>query len=96
LIDIVYENINKNISENKLKESIYKIINSHSPPKKGKKDLKIYDIKELSKNPRLIEIVVNDKEFFKKDYIRYIINKIREEYKLKGVFIDFIIREKER
>ncbi|NLI56635.1 ribosome biogenesis GTPase Der [bacterium] len=96
LIDIVYENINKNISENKLKESIYKIINNHSPPKKGKKDLKIYDIKELSKNPRLIEIVVNDKEFFKKDYIRYIINKIREEYKLKGVFIDFIIREKER
>ncbi|HON83156.1 MAG TPA: ribosome biogenesis GTPase Der, partial [Caldisericia bacterium] len=68
LIDIVYENINKNISENKLKESIYKIINNHSPPKKGKKDLKIYDIKELSKNPRLIEIVVNDKEFFKKDY----------------------------
>ena len=96
LIDIVYENINKNISENKLKESIYKIINNHSPPKKGKKDLKIYDIKELSKNPRLIEIVVNDKEFFKKDYIRYIINKIREEYKLKGVFIDFIIREKEK
>lgn len=96
LIDIVYENINKDISENKLKESIYKIINNHSPPKKGKKDLKIYDIKELSKNPRLIEIVVNDKEFFKKDYIRYIINKIREEYKLKGVFIDLIIREKKR
>jgi len=96
LIDIVYENINKDISENKLKESIYKIINNHPPPKKGKKDLKIYDIKELSKNPRLIEIVVNDKEFFKKDYIRYIINKIREEYKLKGVFIDLIIREKKR
>jgi len=96
LIDIVYKNVNKEIKEVDLKNSIYDIINKHPPPKKGKKTLKIYDIKELNKNPRLIEIVLNDKEFFKNDYIRYLISKIREEYKLKGVFIDLIIRERKR
>ncbi len=96
LIDIVYKNINKDIKEVDLKNSIYNIISKHPPPKKGKKTLKIYDIKELNKNPRLIEIVLNDKEFFKNDYIRYMIGKIREEYKLKGVFIDLLIRERKR
>jgi len=96
LIDMVYNNINKDIKEVELKEYIYEIINSHSPPRIGKKTLKIYDIKELNKNPRIIEMIINDKEFFKKDYIRYIINKIREEFDLKGVFIDLILKEKKK
>lgn len=96
LIDMVNKNINKDIREIELKEYIYNIINSHPPPRKGKKILKIYDIKELNKNPRVIEIVLNDKEFFMKDYIRYMINKIRDKFDLKGVFIDFIIKERKK
>lgn len=96
LINIVFENLYKDIKEVELKDFIYELINNHPPPKKGKKTLKIYDIKEVNKNPRLIEIILNDKEFFKKDYIRYIINRIREKFKLKGIFIDLIIKEREK
>lgn len=96
LINIIYNNIYKDIKEVELKELIYKLINNHPPPRKGKKTLKIYDIKILNKNPRLIEIILNDKDFFKKDYKRYIINKIRDELKLKGVFIDLIIKERKK
>lgn len=96
LLDIVYENMNREIDETDLKGTIFEIIHKHPPPKKGKKTLKIYDIKEINKNPRVIELLVNDKEFFKKDYLRYMIGKLRDRFDLKGVFIDLILKEKKR
>lgn len=96
LIEVVYNNIYKDIKEVEFKEFIYKLINNHPPPRKGKKTLKIYDIKVLNRNPRLIKIILNDEDFFKKDYKRYIIKRIRDEFKLKGVFIELIIKERKK
>lgn len=96
LLDIVDKNVKKEISDLDLKKAIFEITSLHPPPKKGKKLLKIFDIYEINKNPRIFEIYVNDKELIKKDYYRYIINKIREKFQLKGVYIDLIIKEKRR
>ncbi len=96
LIDIVFQNIKKEISQTEIKETLFDLIAKHPPPRKGLKTFKLYDVIIKNNNIKEIIITVNDKDFLKKDYLRYLEDKIRMKFDLKGVFIDFIIKEKEK
>lgn len=97
LIDIVYKNAKKELSQIEVKETIFDLISKHSPPRKGKKVLKLYDVMvKNNNNIKEIYLIVNDKDMLKKDYLRYLEDRIRLKFDLKGVFIDFIIKEKEK
>ncbi len=96
LIDIVFKNIKKELTQSEIKETIFELVSSHPPPRKGKKALKIFDVMINNNNIKEIFITVNDKDFLKKDYIRYLGDRIRNKFDLKGVFIDFIIKEKRK
>lgn len=96
LIDIVFKNIKKELTQNEIKETIFELVSNHPPPRKGKKMLKIYDIMVNNSNIKEIFITVNDKDFLKKDYLRYLEDRIRNKFDLKGVYIDFIIKEKRK
>ncbi|MCX8095501.1 MAG: ribosome biogenesis GTPase Der [Caldisericia bacterium] len=96
LIDVVFKNIKKELKQNEIKDMIFELIINHPPPRKGKKLLKIYDVLIKNNNIKEIYLIVNDKDFLKKDYIRYLEDRIRNKYDLKGVFIDFIIKEKRK
>ncbi|MDI6861708.1 MAG: ribosome biogenesis GTPase Der [Caldisericia bacterium] len=96
LIDIVFNNIKKELSQIQIKDIIFDLITKHPPPRKGKKLLKIYDVMVDNNNIKEITLTVNDKDFLKKDYLRYLVDRIRDKFDLEGVFIDFIIKEKRK
>jgi len=96
LIDIVYNNIKRNITQNEIKETILELLANHPPPRKGKKSLKLYDVMINNNSIKEIILTVNDEDFLKKDYIRYLEDRIRKKFDLMGVFIDFIIKEKRK
>ena len=64
-----------------------------TPQDKGKR-LKILYATQSSVNPPEIIIFVNDKELFHFSYVRYIENKIRENFVFSGTPIKFAIRER--
>ncbi|MBC7194873.1 MAG: ribosome biogenesis GTPase Der [Caldisericia bacterium] len=96
LIDIVFQNIKKEVSQTEIKETLFDLIAKHPPPRKGLKIFKLYDVMVKNNNIKEIILTVNDKDFLKRDYLRYLEDRIRMKFDLKGVFIDFVIKEREK
>lgn len=57
LIDIVFKNIKKELTQNDIKETIFELVSGHPPPRKGKKLLKIYDVM-VNNNNNIKEIFI--------------------------------------
>lgn len=96
LLKIVKENIDKKFSDSIVFKTILSIVTKATPPRKGKRSLRIYSAKIVKKNPKTIVITVNFPDIIKEDYKRYIISKFREKFDLKGVFIDIIFKKGEK
>lgn len=66
-----------------------------NPPKSKKgKTLKIYYMSQVTTRPPKFVIYVNDEELLHFSYLRYIENKLRENFNFRGVPISFDVRNR--
>jgi len=69
---------------------------AHPPPGRGGKVFKIYFAAQVGKPPPTIVLHVNDPDLAHFSYLRYLENRIREEFPYPGTPIRFILRKRER
>lgn len=95
LINEVYENLNKRIKTNVLNEVVLDAQIANPPKPHNGKRLKIYYASQVSVNPIVIVLFVNDENLMHFSYLRYIENSLREAFDFTGVPIDIKVRNRE-
>ncbi len=96
LVKEVYQQTQKRISTSILNEVIMDAQIMTPPPTHQGKRLKIYYCSQVSINPTIIVLFVNDPELLHFSYRRYLENRLREAFEFKGVPIKIIARLKEK
>ena len=94
LIDKVHANQNRRISTGVLNDVINEAILLNTPPSDKGRRLKIYYMTQVRVSPPRFVLFVNDKELSHFSYLRYLENKIRENFEFEGTPIVIEINEK--
>ncbi len=94
LIDLVRESQTLRIATGVLNEIMTEAVALQQPPSDKGKRLKLYYMTQVAVKPPTFVIFVNDKELMHFSYVRYLENKIRESFGLRGTALKFIIRER--
>ncbi|MGF0039196.1 ribosome biogenesis GTPase Der [Peptoniphilaceae bacterium SGI.131] len=95
LIDQVDENYSFRIRTGLMNSLLRDAMLLNPPPTKKGKRLKIYYMTQVTARPPKFLIYVNDKELMHFSYLRYIENKIRENFNFEGVPLVFEVRNRE-
>lgn len=69
-------------------------IEHHAPPTKGQRRLKIFYGTQVRTNPPIFLLHINDKKLMHFTYVRFLENRIREEYPFEGTPIRISFRER--
>lgn len=94
MVDLVHENLNKQISTKVLNDIFDEATMLKQPPTfKGGK-LNIYYSTQVSSNPPSFVLFVNDPKFLQFSYKRYLRNKLREYVDFEGVNFKLTFRER--
>ena len=94
MIDMVIENQTLRIATGVLNEIMTEAVAMQQPPSDKGKRLKLYYITQVAVKPPTFVIFVNDKELMHFSYVRYLENRIRESFGVKGTALKFLIRER--
>lgn len=90
----VYENKTKKITTSKLNEVMQEEINKYPPPAHRGKHIKIkYMIQLPTPSPTFV-FFCNHPKYIKESYVRYLENRMRENFGFEGVPITIFFREK--
>ena len=94
LAERAYENASRRVSTGLLNDVLREAILTNEPPSKNGKRLKIYYVTEVSANPPMFVIFVNDDTLMHFSYRRYLENALRRSFDFEGTPIRLIIRNK--
>ncbi len=82
----IYEEKNKNLTDNTLDKLLKNIIKKHKPSRgKGTKQPYIYNLKQIASNPPVFAIKMNFKADLHDSYLRFIENNLRYKFGFEGV-----------
>lgn len=95
IIDQVDENYSFRVRTGVINSLLRDAMLVNPPPTKKGKRLKIFYISQVTTRPPKFLIYVNDKELLHFSYVRFIENKIRENFNFEGVPIQFEARNRE-
>ncbi|RKR81559.1 GTP-binding protein [Mucilaginibacter gracilis] len=90
----VYENRNKKIPTSKLNDVMLPIIESFPPPAIKGKYVKIKYVTQISGIAPMFAFFCNLPQYIKEPYMRFIENKLRENFDFQGVPIQIFFRQK--
>jgi len=90
----VYENSNRKISTSKLNDVLLKEIERYNPPAYRGKHIKIKYITQLPTKSPNFAFFCNHPKYIKGPYMRFLENKIRENFGFDGVPIKTVFKEK--
>ena len=88
-----YEKWNIRISTGTLNDWLNRFKKVQNTPTDGGNRLKIRFVSEVKARPPTFVVFVNDKSLFKPNYMRFMRQKLGEEFGLEGTPIRFIVRE---
>jgi GTPase len=83
---------NKRISTSKLNQWLIGAVQRHSPPASSGRRIKIRYITQASSRPPTFVAFCSKPENVPQSYVRYLVNSLREEFKMPGVPIRFNLR----
>jgi GTP-binding protein len=92
--DKVYKNRNKKISTSKLNEVMLPIIENYPPPSLKGKYVKIKYITQLKGVAPMFAFFCNLPQYIKEPYMRFLENKLRENFDFTGVPVQLFFRQK--
>ncbi|TAH25497.1 MAG: ribosome biogenesis GTPase Der [Cytophagales bacterium] len=90
----VYENRNKKIPTSKLNEAMLPIIERNPPPAIKGKYIKIKYITQLPTHTPTFAFFCSHSQYVKDPYTKFLENRLRENFKLDGVPVNIVFREK--
>jgi GTP-binding protein len=90
----VYENKHKKIPTSKLNDIMLPIIESYPPPSVKGKYVKIKYITQISGSSPMFAFFCNLPQYIKEPYMRFIENKLRDNFDFKGVPVQIYFRQK--
>lgn len=94
VINQVMENYLFRISTGRLNLVLSDALMMHSPPSNKGRLLKIYYATQIKVKPPTILLTVNDPEAMQDSYLRYLENKLREQFGFIGTPIRFLLKRK--
>ncbi len=89
-----YENSSKRITTGLLNDLLAQAVLNYQPPAHNGKRVKIKYITQVSTNPPIFVLFVNDPKYINFSYRRYLENRFRERIDFSGTPIKFIIKGK--
>ncbi len=95
VVDRLATHAKQRIPTGKLNQFLSRIKQEHRPPSGKSKPPKILYITQASAQPTVFVLFVNQAKLFHFSYVRYIENRLREEYGFEGVPIRLELREGE-
>ena len=93
-IDKIYENRHRRITTGVLNQVLYEAMELHETPNDKGRYLKIYYMTQVDENPPTFALFVNDSKLMHFSYMRYIENKLRENFDFSGTPIKLFTRAK--
>ena len=93
-IDKIYENRHRRITTGVLNQVLYEAMELHDTPNDKGKYLRIYYMTQVDENPPTFALFVNDSKLMHFSYLRYIENKLRENFDFSGTPIKLFTRAK--
>lgn len=94
MIDYVHQNQSFRISTGLLNDIVNEAIILNQPPSDKGKRLKIYYVTQVGVKPPKFIVFVNSRELAHFSYMRYLENKLRENFNFEGTPIVLSVREK--
>lgn len=94
LIDEVDENYSFRIPTGTLNTMLRESMLVNPPKSKKGKQLKIYYMSQVTTRPPKFLVYVNDEELMHFSYLRFIENKVRENFNFRGVPLEFEVRNR--
>lgn len=89
----VFNNRNKNISDEELNEFIMSVVQSNPPPSAKGKLITINGMIQIPASSPTFTIFCNFPKAIKKNYARFLENKFREQFDFTGVPLEFVFRK---
>jgi GTP-binding protein len=80
----LYKQAHYRVSTGKLNRMMREIFDTHTPAMRSNRNAKLFFASQVAVAPPTIALVVNDPKLFDPNYIRYLLNSIRE----RGLFYD--------
>lgn len=93
-VDQIYENARRRIPTGRLNEVINEVILLHPLPQDKGKSLKIYYATQSQVAPPTFVLFINEEKLMHFSYLRYLENRIRENFDFQGTPIKFVLNEK--
>lgn len=93
-IDKIYENRHRRITTGVLNQVLYEAMELHETPNDKGRYLKIYYMTQVDENPPTFALFVNDSKLMHFSYLRYLENKLRENFDFSGTPIKLFTRAK--
>ncbi|NLY35626.1 MAG: ribosome biogenesis GTPase Der [Tissierellia bacterium] len=94
MVEHVYENAHRRITTGQLNELINEVVLLHPMPQDKGKSLKIYYATQSQVSPPTFVLFINQEKLMHFSYLRYLENRIRENFDFEGTPIRFILKEK--
>ncbi len=87
----------KALSDSQLSHFLRKIVKRHRPQKaKGTKRPRVYGITQTSSDPPIFELRIGSKDTLSKSYVRFVENRLRDDYGFKGSPIKIFVIKKRK
>ena len=80
----LYKQTHYRVSTGKLNRFMREIFDEHAPPMRSNRNAKLFFCSQVAVAPPTIALVVNDPKLFDPNYMRYLLNAIRD----RGLFYD--------
>ena len=90
----VYEEASKRITTSLLNKVILDAVSMNPPASIRGKRLKLFYSTQVSTNPPTFVLFINNEDFLKDNYVKYLENKLREAFGFKGTPIKISAKEK--
>jgi len=94
LVSQVYQERHKRLSTPEVNNIIQRAAAFHTPPRVGKRQLKIFYATQAEVNPPTFVIFVNDASLVHFSYHRYLENKLRESYGFAGTPLRLLFKSR--
>ena len=88
------QRLQQRIQTARLNQFFQQLTAAHSPGMFRKKDIKIYYAAQVGINPHVIICWLNFPEVVPSSYKRYIVNRVRKEYGLHGIYIKVVFKKR--
>jgi GTP-binding protein len=94
IVDKVIAESAKRISTHDLNTFLRNVLSKKEPPMYRNRRVKIYYITQVKTNPPGFLIFTNKKEGIKEQYIKFLGNQLREQFRFEGVPLEIYVRQR--